>query len=71
MPPFFCEAGEHREDLPGIGEGANSKGFGVTPGVGSKDLVGYVRSWITALGSLPVLVSVQQEQRLKRKTDKN
>ncbi len=62
--------GEGSPRQAGISPGAESQGLGPTAGAGRKGLVGYVRCWITARGYLSMLVSVQQEQRLRRETDK-
>ncbi len=62
--------GEGSPRQAGISPGAESQRLRPTAGARSKGLVGYVRSWITALGSLSMLVSVQQEQKLRRETDK-
>ena len=50
--------GEGSSQQAGISPGAESQRLGPTAGAGGKGLVGYVRNWITALGSLSMLVSV-------------
>ena len=55
--------GEGSPRQAGISPGAESQRLGPAAEARSNGLVGYVRRWITALGSLSMLVSVQQEQR--------
>ncbi len=67
-PPLASE--KEAPGKQGKPPGAESQRLGPTAGAGSKGLVGYVRSCIAALGSLFMLPSVQQEQRLGCEADR-